>query len=377
MNLNFAAALLTLGADAAFRIANGVRQPASRILADILPEENRATYHVEAGGMTVRSTMAGLVAMDSDYPPTGHIEVSTFLENTAKIANHTKLPEAALRQLQQMIAQLVAQSGGTLDTTQTVVNEALNFFNLIIMQPQLDVSEWLRGQAIALGALNWQFNKKGLVVDYGIPVGNVFPTRTLASNTAYAGTASAFWTDVRNIRRVLRRTGTRLIIAHPDTIEAAQYNTANSMVVTAETDASVTFRKIIPNTADFTADANDTVTIVKYGLEGEILNPADPTATLTMPFFPRGKLVGIGNGGPRGYRPGMGSQDNPATGVDLSNRIGYTHIAPTVESGGRMGRWGDMFTPQFEPWSLHGRAASNQIPVIESPDLIATATTEL
>jgi hypothetical protein len=374
MNLNFAAALLTLGAEAAFRIANGSRPPASYLLNDILPERNVNSYHVESGGMTVRATMAGLVAMDSDYPPTGHISVDTFLETTAKIANHTKLPEATLRTLQQAMATLTANGQGV-DTTATVVQEALNFFNLVIMQPQLDVSEWLRGQLLSFGALNWQFNKKGLVVDYGVPSANIFPLRTLAGNTAYSGSGSLFWTDVRNIRRALKRTGTRIILAHPDTVEDAQYNTVNSMVVTAETDATITFRKLVsPSSAEFTADANDTVTIVKYGAEGEILNPADPTTTIVVPFIEPGKLIGIGNAGQRGYRPGMGSQDNPA---DLPNTLGYTHIGPTVEGGGRAGRWGDMFTPQYEPWSLHGRAASNQLPVLESPDMLAIATTEL
>lgn len=375
MNLNFAAALATLGADAAMRIANEARPAAEYMLNDLLPEENRPTYHVDSGSMTVRATMAGLVAMDSDYPPTGHIEVSTFLENTAKIANHTKLPEATLRTLQQALATM--QANGALDTTQTVVNEALNFLQLVVLQPQLDVSEWLRGQALALGAINWQFGKKGLVVDYGVPAGNINPLRLLAGGAgvgAYGTANSAFWTDIQFIRRTLRRGGLRTIIMHPDLADAARYNPANQMVVTNETDSTMTFRRIIPGTRDFTPSAEDTVTVTLYGLEGEILNPANPSSTLIIPFWPRNRMVGIGNAQRRGYRVGLGSQDNPGT---LQNVLGYTHIAPTVEGGGRPGRWSDLFTPQMEPWSLHGRAASNQLPVIEDPTLIAIAQSEI
>lgn len=371
MNFNFAAALATLGADAAFRIANAARPAAEYLLNDILPEENRFTYHIDAGSMTVHATMAGLVSMDSPYPPTGRIEVSTFLENTAKIANHTVLPEAALRSLQQMVATL-QNAGGNLPATDTVVNEALNFLQLVVMQPQLDVSEYLRGQALAFGALNWQFNKKGLVVDYGIPAGNKLTNRSGANH--YGGATSQFWADIGSLRRLLRSTGVRAILAHPDTIDLARYNTANNMVVTADNGGQVTFRKIIPATGQFTADAGDTVTLVGYGLEGEIINPAAPDSTLVIPFFPRGKLVAIGNNGRRGYRPGMGSQDVQAS---IPTRLGYTHMAPTVEAGGRPGRWADLFTPQHEPWSLHGRAASNQLPVIEAPELIAIASTDM
>lgn len=376
MNLNFAAALATLGRDAAFRIANAARPAAAYLLADILPEEMRSTYNVDAGGMTIRATMAGLVGMDSPYPPTGHLSVSKFLENTAKIGNETHLPEKALRTIQQMVATLVSNAGGALDTTNVAVQEALNFYNLIILQPQLDVSEYLRGQALAYGALNWQFGGKGLVVSYDVPPANILALRTIAGGTAYHLPGSVFFSDLQAIRRTLRSTGVRAILAHPDTIDAIRYNPAHNLVTVAESAGSVTFRRVVPTTQQFTVDQADVITLVSYGLEGEIINPANPAATLTMPFLPRGKLIGVGNNGARsGYRPGQGSQNNPA--VLTTNRLGYTHIAPTTESGGRPGRWGEIYVPQNAPWSLAGRAASNQLPVIEQPDLLVIATTEM
>ena len=78
--------------------------------------------------MTVRSTMPGLVGMDSPYPPTGITELSKFLEEVAKIANSTHLTETALRRLQTIMQQRMV--AGTLDNDY-LVNEALNFPSIL------------------------------------------------------------------------------------------------------------------------------------------------------------------------------------------------------------------------------------------------------
>lgn len=368
MRLDFRAALQTLGPDAAFRIANAARTPASYLLNTILPEQARATYHVDSGTMTVRSTMAGLVGMDSPYPPGGIVELSTFLERTAKIANHVKLDEQTLRHIQEWMQRIGAGGG----SNEALVQEALNFYQKAILQPHFDTFEWLRGRALAFGVINWTFNGVTLDIDYGVPAANFLATRTLASNEAYEGTASAFWADVRLLRRALKG-DVRAILAHPDTVEAAQYNAANSMVTVAEGDGSVTFQRVVNNGAAASLDRGDRVTIIKYGAEGEMLNPADPDSTVVLPFIPRGKLIAVGNNRASGYVVGQGSTQDP----NEENRLGYTHIAPTVEGGGQPGRWGELYTPERAPWELHGRAVSNGIPVIEAPTKIAVATTEM
>ncbi len=60
-----------------------------------------------------------------------------------------------------------------------------NFSNALLIQPHLDVAEWLRGQALCTGALAWTFNGLKLEVDYGIPAGNKLTHRT--ANDAYSG----------------------------------------------------------------------------------------------------------------------------------------------------------------------------------------------
>lgn len=369
MNLNFAEALASLGRGAAFRIARAARASNEYVLNTILPDRERYTYSVESGTMTIRPTMPGLVGMDSPYPPSGAVEVSTFLERTAKLASEVPMTEQAQRHLQDMLMRLGA-SGAT--TNERLVEEALNFLDKVIIQPHLDVREWMKGQAIAYGEIDWTFNKKNLKVDYGIPAANKLTART--GNDAYHGSTSKFWEDVRQIRRVLRGYSEIRIIAHPDTIEAAQYNPANNMATINDGDGSVTFRRWSDpnNRIAFSPDAADQVTIVKYGLEGEILL-ADGT-TAVVPFLDRGKVIGIGIGRRRGgYVVGMGAADDPLVGV----AVGYGHVAPTVEGGGQPGLWADLYTPEQRPWQLVGRAAQNFLPVIEDPEAIVIATTDM
>lgn len=368
MFLNFQALITAIGPQAVFRIANERRPPGDYLFNTILPERNLWTYNIDSGSLVVRPTMAGLVSMDSPYPPGSIIDVTQFLEQTAKIANEVKLTEATLRQMQQMMIRLQIDSQPTNDAA---TSEILNFLDKVVLQPHDDAMEWLRGQALCFGSINWSMNRKDLVVSYGVPAGNILAART--GTAYYGGSTSAFWADVVLLRRALKGR-VRVMMAHPDTIDIIRYNTVNNLVTVNDEGGSVTFRKIIPATGQFTQDAGDTITIVGYDKEGEIIDPANPNASLIIPFMERGKLIAIGrNTGERGFRVGEGATDDPENDVE----IGYTHIAPTVEGGGRPGRWSQLFTPEGRPWELHGRGVTNGLPVIENPELLAIATTNM
>jgi hypothetical protein len=330
----------------------------------LLPERNEFDYEAAAGTLTIRTTMAGMVGMDSPYPETGAIDASTFSEKTLKLANRHRLQEAVIRRLQSLLRELRLNNQPTVPEIQRT---ALNFVDKIIVQAHLDATEWLRGQALATGAISWTFNKKNVSVSYGIPSGNILANRT--GNDAYHGSSSKFWDDVRTIRKLLKG-NVRAILAHPDTIDALRYNTANMLVTSADDGGAVTFRKQ-NSLGQFTDDVSDVVRIVSYGLEGEILDPANPGQTLKLPFMPRGRLVGVGNNNNNQFVVGAGSTQRPA------NALGYTHIAPTVENGGTPGRWAEVYTPQQEPYQLEARGASNVMPVIEDPSLIVIARTDM
>lgn len=370
MFFNFAVALATLGAGAAFRVANAARTASDYLFASLLPERNKPTYNINTGSMLVRSTMAGLVGMDSPYPPGGMVELSTFLENTAKIANNVPLSEQALRELQGFLAQ-TALTGG--NTTESMITEALNFLNKVVIQPHLDTAEWLRGQAL-LDSLNWVFNGITLQVTYGVPAANKLANR--AGAAGYGGASSVFWADIRTLRKQLRG-NVRAIIAHGDTIDMIRYNAANALAVVDQIGEGAsgtiyTFRRLNAN-GQFTADIGDTVKFIAYNKESEIMDLANPGSTIKIAFMPRGKILGVGNNEQNGYEIGQGSTLDPQLGQEL----GYTHIAPTIESGGRPGRWADLFTPPNMPWQLQGRGVSNLLPVVEAPEKIVTLSTDM
>jgi len=370
MNLNFSAVLSALGSDAVLRIANAIRPAGDYLFASLLPERNRATYQASSGSMTVRATMAGMVGMDSPYPPTGVVDSSTFLEATVKVANQPYLPEAAIRELQTLMQ--AASGAGAGVVTVDAVAEALNFLQKVVIQPHIDTAEYLRGEALVGGAIDWTFNLKRLQVGFGVPAANMLANRT--GTAAYGGTASGFWADMLALRKALRY-NVRIFIAHPDTIDVIVSNSANSLAVVGQDGSTFQVRRFISQNGTNTAssDARETMTLVGYDKEGEILDPLSAGSTIKVPFMPKGKILAVGNNAESGYRVGQGSTNDPVDALAL----GYTHIGPTVEGGGVPGRWARLFTPEHMQMQLHGQGVSNLMPVIEAPAKIAVASTDM
>lgn len=370
MNFDLRSALAALQQGTVFQIANQARPGSNYLFNSILPEETRFSYQASSGNMRIRATMAGLVGMDSPFPEVGAIEVSEFSEETAKLASRLRLPEKALRELQEMLFRLQAAGG---NTVQAIQQTALNFVNHLIVQPHLDSMEWLRGQALTTGMIDWTFNGKRLLVDYGIPAANFLPARTGANG--YAGATSAFWSDIRKLRSILKQS-VRVFLMHSDTKEMILANPNNNIkLLNEDTNAGtfsiVRYTTVGGNTIE-SADPRDRGTFVTYDEEGEVWDLANPGKTLQIPFMSRGRILAIGSFNARRFVIGSGSTPAP-TPVQL----GYTHLAPTVEAGGTPGRWSDVRTPDGEPWAMEGRGVTNGLPVIEAPERVATATTEM
>lgn len=371
MNFSFAEALSGLGPNVGARIANAARPTANYLFSTFLPERRLPSYTVDAANMIVRTTMAGLVGMDSPYPPGGQITVEKFLENTAKIAIHVPLAEQALRQVQTLAIELQANGQNTNEFLQ---REILNFLDKVIIQSLLDTGEWLRGQALTSGAIAWDFGGKTLSVDYGIPTANKLTVRTNSNNDAYADTSSAFWTDVAEARRLLRY-NVRAAIMNSVTADQILRNTVNAVGVLAQDNTRLSIRRYITIGGNTVPDSDSryAMEFIIYDEEAEVWDTANPGRTKIVKFMPDGKIIFVGQNTDSGYRVGQGSTDNPKTGMEL----GYFHLAPTTESGGVAGRWAQVYTPEALPMQLHGRAAENSLPVLTAPSKIVIAQTEL
>ena len=371
MILNFAEALAALGPNAAARIANGARPPANYLFNTFLPERAMPDYTVRAANMIVRSTMAGLVAMDSPYPPTGAVDISTFFEQAAKLGAQSRLTEEALRHLQNLVRNF--QVSGTL-SNDFLQREALNFLNKTVVQSLMDTSEWLRGQALVNGAISWTFNGMALAVDYGIPTTHKLTTRTDSSNDAYFDSASAFWADVVAARQLLKY-NLRAAVLNSRTLDDIIGNSANSVSIIGQNSGSIQLRrwKSVNGVNMPDDDVRYTVNFIIYDEEAEVLDTDNPGKTETVKFMPDGKILFVGNPGRAGYRVGSGSTDDPADNLEL----GYHHIAPTTENGGNPGRWARLYTPEAFPMQLQAEGVSNELPVLLNPSAVVIATTEL
>jgi hypothetical protein len=369
MEFNFKPILEELGPNAAFKVANEARPSSYYALARVLPERASTSYYAERGSFVVRATMAGIVAMDSPYPAGGRIEVDTFRENTLKLGIEIPLSEYALRTLQEIWLRIRANGGST---TETLVNEALNFFDKAVLQAHFDMSEYLRGMALTTGALNLTYNGKNIQVDYGVPSENLFATKT--SNNRYGGSTSVFWADWRQAQRILRG-GVEEVMMNSETAAEIVYNPANNITVIDGGTGFWLIQRHEPrqNANVPSADRRDVVRITLYDGEGDLLNPVTNTVT-PVKFIPDGKIIVIGRHQIRGYEVGVGSTVHPE---EHDMALGYTHLAPTTESGGVPGRWGQLYVPQDAPWSIRGRAASNQLPIIEEPRKLVVMSTAM
>jgi hypothetical protein len=367
MNLNFTEALRDLESERAIlRLANETTPPGDYLFNTLLPEENVQSYHIDSGSVVVRSTMAGMVGMDSPFPPGGQVESSIFQEETAKLANEVILSEKALRQLHDMVLRLRVGGG---NANEAMAQTAFNFMEKLVVQPHWDRMEWLRARALLRGEIDWTFNKKRLRVNYGVPAGHITTTRT--GNDAYHGSASKFWDDVIQARKLLRW-NLRTAIAHPETIDSIVSNPVNNATVLDQSNALWTLRRRIGTTEQPDSDSRFTIQLVSYDREGEALNPSTGKAE-PVEFMERGKILWVGRNERNGFRVGEGGTPDP----DNDMALGYTHLAPTVEGDGAPGRWARGFTPQDRPWELRGQGVTNGLPVIEAPHKLVVTSTEM
>lgn len=370
--VSFKDAVRALGPDATFRLANGVRPPSRYLFQTLLPDRNMFTYHVEDANMTVRTTAAGMSAMDANYAEVGVMEGSTFQEGTIKITSAFNMTEEMLRAVQELMRNLMLGGGNVLDA---LVRETLNVEQKLIIQSIWDRMEWLRAKALVTGAISWTFGDKAVSIDYGVPDANFLANET--GNDTWDGSSSDFW-DNWTTGLGLLNYDLRAAIAHPTTITKIIGNTANNVTVDGSNwlnGEPVTLQRMdtIGGVRVPYPDGRYKITLIPYGEEMEIFDLTTPGRTTKIPFMPTGKILMLGNNRRTDYRVGEGATDDP----DKDLPLGYTHIAPTTEANGAPGIWSQFYVPEDMPMQLRARGAANVLPVIQAPEKIVVLSSNL
>ena len=377
MDFDLRAAIENLEQSTIFELANQARPPADYLFNAVLPSINMDTYDVANSTMTIRTTMAGLSGMDSKYSPGGASEVSEMSGKTGKITVTSELPEQFLRQLQNLLLRLTATMQGTEEAIQQT---GINFVNKVIVQSILDREEWLKGQALFTGELDWTFNGKKLSADYGIPAENFLTARS--GNDGYGGSTSKWWTDYYSAQEILGWKVSACIM-HPTTLKAIMSNAEVNQLQFVSADPATNqfiFQRIVSRGGNsvLSADPRDMIMIIAYNKEGEVWDPANPGKTIKVPFCPPGGVLWLGeriDAASNVFVVGEGSTDAPI--IESPVLMGYGHVAPTTEGGGMPGRWSRLYVPQERPWSLASDGVSNFIPVIQAPDRLVIGTTDV
>lgn len=377
MNFDLRQAIENLEESSVFELANAARPPADYLFNSVLPSINMDTYDVANSTMSIRTTMAGLTGMDSKFASGGASEISEAIGKTAKIAITSELPEQFLRQLQNLLLRLTAQNASTQESIQQT---GINFVNKIIVQAILDREEWLKGQALVTGKLDWTFNGKRLQADYGVPTSNFLTART--GNDAYGGSTSKWWVDYYAAQEILGWKVSACIMS-PKTIKNILSNAEVNMLqfVTADPATNTFVLQRLVNRSGNTvlsSDPRDFVTIVVYNKEGEVWDLDNPGKTVKVPFMPDGSVLWLGeriDASTNVFVVGTGGTE--ITELENPVLLGYGHVAPTTEGGGLPGRWSRLYVPQEKPWALAADGVSNFLPVIQAPNRIVVGTTSV
>jgi hypothetical protein len=374
MNINFQSALDYLrrvaGDNFEVEIANAARPDSDYLFEQVFPERLIDDYMASNAAMTIKSTMAGLVGMDSPLPPVGAASSRTWTQETFKIGGMFTFPEQVLRHLQ-MQAMRIRAGGG--DDTQAIADRIINFAKFL-RQPLLDTAEFLRGMALMTGGIDWTFNQKRVEVSYGVPAGNLIAERT--GTAGYGGSASVFWADWYAARTLLNGR-IRVVFATPATIAMITGNSVNSVrILTDDERGSASFVRLSNPSMDVaSSDRRDRVSMVAYDASGNVfdLSSAGLGLVVQVPFLSDGYVIIVGGGSASGQAfsvDSTGDEARDTRGVEL----GYTHIGPTVE-GGSVGRWERIFTPENRPYQLQGEAAMNLVPVMTGPENLVVLRT--
>ncbi|WP_146202702.1 hypothetical protein [Deinococcus irradiatisoli] len=366
---------------ALIEIANTSPAAAEYLGGRFLPRVQRPDYDVAGGQMEIRSVMAGHVGMDSAYPQGSAIQLRDYGHKTAKLAQAIELGEEPARNLQKLL--LLAQAGQAQGrSVQDFMGEAgLNLFNKGVVQSLDDSAEYLTMQALTRAKIDWTFNGRRLLVDYGLPTANRI---SLTGTAKFSGSASGFWKALTDAEKLVK--GSVGVVMSQNTLQTILDNVFHRIQIVSDVYSpernirTVQIRKTQALVSDgsggyvigSTGDQQTSATLIGYGREGQIIDPSTPGETIGVQMVPDNVIAVIGRN--------SSNELVSLTGTPLPQQaLGYYHVAPTVEGtwrGEALGRWGRLYTPEDNPYLLVAEGVENGLPVIRNAERLVLIESE-
>jgi hypothetical protein len=368
----------------AFRLARNANLTGDYLFSKLLPRENRNDWQTTGGSLTITPTILGDVAMDSDPAPMGNMQASSFFENISKFGGQMFFNEKQQRELIMWENNIRIEAGrnglsgsgdidgqfrsladtGRADNT-TVNGRRINTLLAIVesvKKSNWDTGEWLCGEAFTEGEIVYNFSGLEMNIDYRIPAANI---KTYAGNDRFDQSTSKWWEFVRFCYSTLENP--RFYMNQNSYLDVVD-NDVNGI---REIDITGKVRRLERYRSDAITQKNDArerMSVEVYNKAGSIMNPATKSL-VSKPFLKDKRVVVVGELNTSEIELTLGGMTDP----DNELRMGYQHIGPTIEGGGRPGIYANIYALPQKPQQLFVDTYTNMLPVIANPKKIIIA----
>lgn len=368
------------GENFAFRLARNANSPDSYLFnTRVLPRMNKPTWNITGGTLTITPTELKPVAMDAEPAPMGNLQATFFNENISKFGGQMFFNEKQQRELITMEQEIFLNAGlaggrnpfGDINTQMNMlsqtgradsatingarINRILGVIEAIKLA-HFNTSEALSGEALTEGVLDENFSGLDVVVDYKVPAVNI---KDYAGNDRFDQSASKWWDFVRFCYKTLRNPQ---FFGNSNSYFDIVENPVNKVREQFLTGDVRPMSKYNENVITQKQDANERMNFNVYDKAGSVMD-ATAKALISKPFLKDKRIVVIGELQTSQIELELGGVTDP----DNSLNLGYTHVGPTVEGGGRPGIYANIYSLPQKAQQLFVDTYVNMLPAILNP----------
>jgi hypothetical protein len=365
------------GENFAFRLARNANTPDDYLFSNrVLPRTNKPTWNITGGTLTITPTDLKPVAMDATPAPMGNLQATFLNEQISKFGGQMFFNEKQQRELLTMEQEIYLNAGlnggaspyGDINTQMNMlsttgradsatingarINRILGIINFIKLA-HWNTSESLAGEALTEGVLDENFSGLDVTVDYKVPAANI---KTYSGTDRFDQSASKWWTFVRLAYKMFRNpqfygnsNAYFDIVENPVNKVREQFLTGDVRPMSKYNENVITQKQ----------DANERMNFNVYDKAGAVMDPRLKTL-VSKPFLKDKRVIVIGELNTSQIELELGGVTDP----DNALRLGYTHVGPSIEGGGRPGIYANIYTENHKPMQLFVDTYVNMLPAI-------------